>query len=287
MVDIQEKAEHLKVTIALLVDKTDFLTDIQKARDDLQISELLTEADNESVLGYAMSVNKNPESFLEKTNEIVAGIRRKYSRTINHDSVIKWVLLTNTVPTGVFTHASFHKVQFSPGDEYQYTLVLDPRASKQDVLSAYDQFRHHLFGVPTKMISRILNQGGTDDQIPSTSFTKSDFEAGNLSANEEELYSVGEELSKGSLYASANTEAVATPKNLDFNRKMYWLRYEQEINRAGTTRTNEEVLDQWEQLCPQHRQHSDTSTCPYCSVDSVSTVQDAIAQHKKLLSNDF
>lgn len=289
MIDIQEDNDSLATTIALLVDRQDFLQDIQQLRNQLEINTLLNSAQSSELLHFAEKVgHKEPEMFLENMNQEVANLRRKYGRTINHDPMIKWALFTNTVPKGLFRHAYYELVQLDKNDDPQYVLVLDPRATDDEVKQASNELREYLFGYSSKQINRLINQGVADEFLPIVSVNKYDFEAGLLAQDDAET--VGQKMSQGPLYAASNKELVTIQKNLNFNRNMYWLRYKNQINDpTASPLTNQEVLDEWKQCCPTKglHQNGDEYECDYCSITELGTIQDAIEQHQSILSKDF
>lgn len=289
MPTILETDINLKTTISLLVDSIEFSKDIQEARSHLGITEFLESASPNTIENFAYSLGyKDHTTYLSMVNKTIKGIRQKYSRTANHDVVIRWVLFTNTVPKGVFKHACYQKVRIDADDEYQYIIVLDPRSTEKDIKTAFLEFRNELFGIPTRQITKIANQGFPGEYLPPSHDTKYDFEAGRVFQEDAEM--MGEEMSKGPLYAAANKELVTFQKNIDFNRSMFWLRYELQINDpTKKPRTNEEVLDEWHKLCPYKEQpeNHDDKSCKYCSVTDTGTIQDAIDQHTAIIQMDF
>jgi hypothetical protein len=289
MVDIQEESASLTTTIALLVDRRDFLEDIRLLRKQLGLNELIESASFDTILLFAKSIGDDqPENYLLKVNEAIKTIRQKYRRTVNHDPMIRWVLFTNSVPKGIFKHAYFQKVAIQNNDEPQYVIVLDPRATETEVKNALDEFRQETFGVAIKQVSKLFNQGMSDEYLPTSSINKYDFEAGLISQEDAEM--AGGELSIGPLYGAADKETITKQKNLSFSRSMYWLRYGNQINDpASKPLSNQEVLDAWKQLCPKQGRHEDgkEDECIHCNIDDLGLIQEAIEQHVAILSKDF
>lgn len=237
--------------IALLVDKDDFLKDIQRLREKWQITNIIEFqlGDQQLLDGWIAShlskhyKDKKTETLRDELDADIVALRLKYGRTSNYDEVIKWVIFTNTVPSGVFKACYFTTIpQTDSADpsQCQYAIILDGRTENDEVLAALRDFREHLDHLESVQELKKLPVSNSYESV------LSDLIIGR---------------SKGPIGKTTDRNKVRTLNNILLVRELYW---ERKLKKTSFAKL---ASDAWEK-CSGHS--SDSERCFYCNADEVS-----------------
>lgn len=147
--------------IAMLVDKPEFIQELQRLREKWQIKELykpkslfggIALLDTRNPLYYS-SISK--EESIEKLPEFNADIDKMlkvFKRGKNFRLVIIYALISGEIPEGIYQSCYFDVItmnepeDLSKPENYQYVIVMSPRTEKQEVLEAFEEFKRHRAG---------------------------------------------------------------------------------------------------------------------------------------------
>lgn len=289
-IKILTENKKIKTDIALLVDKIDFLRNLHRLREKWNITKLFNPNVGLDNLYYHIAtkgdtltnVNEEEKRISEFRNDIKE-LRKKNQRTSNFDVVIVYSLGYGVVPKHVFRscywdkillpfknshNANFYTNSLLPEEsdqgvpeEYQYVIVVDPRAEKKEIVRVCDSLLLHLKNKISFHGKDWVYNEGTKDDI--------------------------EEFAFGPIYESAYTGKIKTQKKIDRTREWYWMRFGDFFNgKASKPRTYKMILDDWDKLCPQGEEHEneeEKKKCPYCGVDSFNVIERAVTEYLNLL----
>jgi hypothetical protein len=275
-IDIQTPDKKHATDIAMLVDKPEFLQEIEKLRQKWGIKELYKSSAFHSFLEFHIMTNKNTVSVDKEVKERLSDfnndidlILKRFNRGRNFKLVVEYALGTGTVPNGIYRSCYFDVVKIGELEDlnnperYQYTIVLSPRTELKEVVNAYKEFKEHIKG---KISFESL--ANLDIEIPT----------------DKELI---EQYHRGNIYKSADIDKFKTLKELDRTREWYWMRYGDHFNDASKEpKTYAELVDDWNNRCPLYgvtkdKQH--IKNCLYCSVLDESYIEHALASYNTLL----
>ncbi len=157
-IDVQALSKSHRTDIAMLVDKTDFLQELQTLREKWHINKLYNRKglfgepfilDTQNSLFYTDTPEAEAEERLPEFNKDIDLLLNKFKRGKNFRLVIIYALITGIVPEGIYQTSYFDLVTINePEDEnkpenYQYVLVVTPRTEQKDVVKAFREFKQH------------------------------------------------------------------------------------------------------------------------------------------------
>jgi hypothetical protein len=280
-IDIQTPDKKHATDIAMLVDKPEFLLEIEKLRQKWGIKELYKSSAFRAFLEFhimtnkdTVSVDKEVEKRLSEFNKDIDLVLKKLNRGRNFKLVVEYALATGIVPNGIYRSCYFDVVKIGEPEDlnnperYQYTIVLSPRTELKEVVNAYKEFKEHIKG---KISFESL--ANLDIEIPT----------------DKELI---EQYHRGNIYKSADIDKFKTLKELDRTREWYWIRYEDYfIHKSKKPMPYPEVLKKWQENCPINKQNQKKQrledktecSCSYCLFYDINIIEQAINSYNKLL----
>jgi len=175
-IDIQTTNKSHALEIAMLVDRQDFLLEIESLREKWHVSRLtqltlLPEIQQLLNIQEIISPNaKNHEEQEEKLNEFnldVEKILKKFGRGKNFKVVVIYSALVGIVPANIFSSCYFDVATVNEAEDkskpekYQYIIVLSPRTEQKELKEAFSEFQNH---IKNKIAFENRIQSGSDDQ---------------------------------------------------------------------------------------------------------------------------
>lgn len=146
--------------IAMLVEKIEFLREIQRLRNKWHITELdkLTSLfpNSKKLLNIENIILKNisdPEkqqNSIQEFNNDIDMLLKKFNRDKNYKIVVEYALSTGIVPDGVYSSCYFDVVTINEPaglnnpENYKYVIVLSPRTEQQEVIKVYKEFKKYI-----------------------------------------------------------------------------------------------------------------------------------------------
>lgn len=272
-IDIQTKNKKYATDLAMLLDKPEFLREIDRLRKKWKLTEFYEPTNFDGFMALNVQTKEaEPEDAqvrLVEFNNDINGLLKKFNRGRNFKSVIEYSLATGMVPEGIYRGCYFDVVTIGEPnnldnpERYQYVIVMSARTEKQEVEQAYKEFDNFRKG-------------------------KIDFQSMNLNADVPDDRDLIEEYHVGNIHNSADIDKFKTQKELDRTREWYWIRYGGHLNNSSQKPISyPNVLKTWTQRCPvKNKEHDTTSewaNCPYCSVDDLNIIQQAVSSYNKLL----
>jgi len=277
-IDVLTSNKKHATDIAMLVDKPEFIQEIQRLRQKWQITELYKyELLDEPVLLdmhnplFYTGINKSKiEEKLPEFNKDIDLVLKKFNRGKNFRLVVIYSLITGSVPEGVYQSCYFDKVvineleDMNKPERYQYVIVLSPRTEKKEVIEAYQEFKAHIKG-------------------------KIDFQHSNLSMDLPQHEELIMQYHAGNIHDSADIDKFKTQKELNRTREWYWIRNMEHINDVSKKqKTYEQVLDEWQKdKCLIKTNHEDITSkknCDFCSIEDINIIEQALSAYSKLLN---
>jgi len=250
--------------IALLVDRDDFLVDIQALRQKWKINNLVEfkNADVGLLMGWInrhlgdYSTDKDVKSLQMELDEDVASLRTKYGRTSNYDQVVLWVLFTNMVPDRAFKACYFTTIPDPTSDDpnrCKYAIILDGRTEIGELKQAFEEFKKHLRNLESVQSLRDLP---TTDSFESL------------------IAQIVVDNNKGPVGRTTNRYAVRTQTNIMLIRELYWKRKFENTSFAELARiANDRCVGD----------HSEDSPCMFCNADETN-VRKSLQNYEKTVN---
>lgn len=276
-IDIQTSNKKHATDIAMLVDKLKFLQAVNRLREKwgisipvhLKSSFIPRTPDIEGVITKNAKDQKEAANLQREFNKDIDKILKDFNRGKNFKPVVECAIVAGYVPEGVYRSCYFDVIttkepeNMELPERYEYIIVLSPRTEKKEIEQAYKEFK-------TYIKNKIKFQAETG-----------------LDINISEHKDVIEQYHPGTIYRSADVDNFKTQKELERTREWYWIAYGDLINKAGKRKKTEDILDEWQvQKCPQKTLHKDINEkekCPYCSVDDVNIIDQALSSYIRLL----
>ncbi|HUD09877.1 MAG TPA: hypothetical protein VMR77_03710 [Patescibacteria group bacterium] len=280
-IDIQTPDKKHATDIAMLVDKPEFLLEIEKLRQKWSIKELYRPSAFHSFLEFHIMTNKDTVSIdkevkkrLSEFNNDIDLVLKKFNRGRNFKRVVEYALATGIVPNGIYRSCYFDLVKIGESNDleqperYEYVIVLSPRTELKEVRNAYKEFKEHIKGkIDFESIANL------DIEIPT----------------DKELI---EQYHRGNIYKSADIDKFKTLKELSRTREWYWIKYETYFSHeTKKPMSYPEVLKKWQENCPINKQNQKKKrledktecSCPYCLFYDINIIEQAINSYNKLL----
>jgi len=159
-IDVQTSNKKHATDIAMLVDKPEFLQELEKLRQKWQITKLyklntspFQELLNiDSVVNNGVADNKQVQKRRDEFNQDIDKILKKFNRGKNFKLVVEYALTTGVIPEGVYRSCYFDVVKVGEPDSLenperdQYVIILSPRTEQKEVKEAYKEFKEHIKG---------------------------------------------------------------------------------------------------------------------------------------------
>lgn len=265
-IDIQSLNKKLATDIAMLVDKPEFLQEIKRLREKWNINKLYTVSNLDGFL-TSKDVEDKHNEFLEDIDTLL----KRFNRERNFRNVVQYALITGIVPDGVYRSCYFDVVPIGEVDNpdkssgYQYVIVMSPRTELQEVKDVYKEFKEH---IENKIDFHSVSEINSD--IP-------------------ENIELIEQFHKGNVYSSADISKYKTLKEIERTREWYWIAYSDKFNdKSNKRKSSEEILNEWQMLkCQAKTNHEDIDSkmmCPYCSVEDINIIDQALSAYSRLLN---
>ncbi len=160
-IDIQTSNNKHATDIAMLVDKLEFLRELQRLRQKWHIVELykrksvfggIALLDTLAPLSYTGMNEEEAEKRLPEFNKDIDNVLKTFKRGKNFRLVVVYALFTGKIPDGIYQSCYFDLVtinepeDLSKPEKYQYVIVMPPRTEKQEVEEAFKEFKEHMDG---------------------------------------------------------------------------------------------------------------------------------------------
>ncbi len=160
-IDVQPSSIKNKTDISLLVDKHDFLEEIQRLREKWQLKKPTKETHHngvlriitdESLLSYSRIDVNVLEKKLSEFKKDIDNLLKNSARGKNFRIIVLFALFIGSIPDGVYKSCYFDVVTINEAEDlnkpenYQYVIVLSPRTEQQDVVEAFHDFVKHRDG---------------------------------------------------------------------------------------------------------------------------------------------
>lgn len=268
-IGIQTPNKKYATDIAMLIDKPEFLYDIQRLRAEWDIINLLDPAAiYDGFLEKYLSTDNgkiNDETEIQKRLskfiKDIDGILKKFRRDRSFKRVVEYALATGVIPDRIYKRCYFDKVMIgepedlSKPEKYQYVIVMSPRTEKKEVEEAYDEFQDFIRGHEPKH--------ELDDGV----LGKIDWQK----SEGAEDFAEYEHFIKGPVYDAADiTKYQTMSKQLERTREWYWIRNQKYFNgEVSKPLSYPDVLDEWLNTCPLYKEgvaHDlNDAECPKCT----------------------
>lgn len=275
-IEIETKNKKHRTDIAMLVDKIDFLRDVQALREKWDINIIYKPSQFDKFLNWDIAGDKDrisdykrAEKRLVEFSQDVVNLRNKYNRTKNFDIVIKYAIGCNCIPEGVYRSCYLDTVLVSQKDNpdntknYQFAIVLSPRTEKQEVEEVFAEFQEFIKSKIEFHKHDWPYISGLEDHIKRHAF--------------------------GVVYPSADIAKFKTLKELDRTREWYWMRYGEKVNDdAKKEKTFDLVTNEWKRKCPYGDKRNldkapEGHNCDYCEFDEQNRIEKAVSDYIDLL----
>lgn len=263
-VDIKSVSAKYITDVVLLVDREDFLEDITKLREKWGMSALigLELPDTGMLKSLFLTYCKNKmdakddSAIISEILDDVKALRIKYGRTSNFDDTILWVLLTHSVPSGIFKACYFTTIPALDSKDPSaqlYSIILDGRVEESELLEAYADFKQHL---ATLENAQVLRNSSPDNTFQSLT--------GEIIRSTH----------KGPINPTSSRDRVRNRNNILLMRELYWKKKTEKI-------TYYELADYANKKCDKH-EIKRKGGCIYCNA-TYSSIKEGIREYKELL----
>lgn len=160
-IDVQISNKKHATDIAMLVEKTEFLREIDRLRQKWQITkpkELRSSPLSQELLNINDLITNDvtdpteQQKKLQKFNKDIDELLKQFNRGKNYRLAVIYSLFTGVVPNGIYQSCYFDIVTINEPENinrpenYQYVIVLSPRTEQQEVEQAYKEFKDHIKG---------------------------------------------------------------------------------------------------------------------------------------------
>jgi len=284
-IDIQTSNKKHATDIAMLVDKPEFLREIQILREKWGITSLFRQADFFNFIDkYISGKNRSREFYSD-----ISTLLEKFNRGINFKRVVEYVLVTGVVPEGVYLSCYFDTIPIGETDivanpkAKQYVIVISPRTEKQELLEVFYEFQEHIRGYePTHEFDRRM--------LGKINFHNHERNFNIENPDDKEHI---EQYMDGSVYSAADITKNKTLKELERTREWYWIRYGDNLNdKTIRPLSYKKILELWQKNCPNNLQNQNEKdsnkhkecSCSYCLFYDINIIEQALASYIKLLN---
>lgn len=170
MIDVLTSIKAHAIDICMLVDKLEFLREIDRLRKKWQITKLYIPRsllggdellDTHNLLFYTDLDQNEKKLRLPEFNQDIDNVLKTFNRGKNFKLVVEYALIIGIIPEGVYQSCYFDVVtinepeDLSKPEKYQYVIVVSPRTEKKEVEKAFEEFQKHIEG-KIKFESRTL-----------------------------------------------------------------------------------------------------------------------------------
>ncbi|OGD08305.1 hypothetical protein A2397_03685 [Candidatus Amesbacteria bacterium RIFOXYB1_FULL_44_23] len=246
-----------RTSIALLVDKPEFVKTIKRLREKWNLTKLFQPDQDSELMEHICGPEKNYDRWDNFCADIET-VRRCFNRTPNFDKVIKYALAFTEIPEGAFRSTYFKAIDNSEyPDDIEYAIIVTPHSTPAEVTSELKEFKQIM-----------------QDQIEYRS------DKGKLErAIEKYRYEPGP--------AYKDFDSLGT---LDRTRLWYWEMYGEQIagNANAKLKSYEEIDKELRLECPKGQDHetkAEQKKCPYCGLDDINSMQHLLPKYKKALES--
>lgn len=246
-------ASNLKhrTSIALLVDKPEFVKTIKRLREKWNLTDLFQPGHDSQLIEFICGREKDFGKWDSFCADIET-VRRSFNRTPNFDKIIKYALAFTEIPEGAFRSTYYKAISNSEyPDDTEYAIIVTPHSTDTEVTTELKEFKQMIQG-----------------QIE---YRKSKVELDK--AVEEFKYE------PGPVYK--DFDSIDT---LDRTRFWYWEMYGDILN-GDNTATPISYKD-IRSKCPKLGEHDtdkEHMSCPYCNLDDMGSIQHLLPKYKKRL----
>lgn len=156
-VEILTQNKKHATDVALLVDKPEFLKEINRLREKWYITELSSiespipnttmGLDIEGIICSKFNDPDESASKWQEFNEDIEALLKKFNRGKNFKQVINYILIAGVVPDGIYRSCYFDVVAINESadmnkpERYQYAIILSPRTELKEVEEAFQEFK--------------------------------------------------------------------------------------------------------------------------------------------------
>lgn len=160
-IDIQTSNKKHATDIAMLVDKLDFLREIQRLRQKWLITKLyklkgilggIPLLNTYAPLSYTEMTKEEAEKRLPEFTRDIDNVLKIFNRGKNFRLVVLYSLITGVVPNGIYQSCYFDIVTINEPEDlakpekYQFVIVLSPRTELKEIKNVFKEFKQHIKG---------------------------------------------------------------------------------------------------------------------------------------------
>lgn len=276
-IDIQTSNKKHATDITMLIDKPEFVQDLQKLREKWKIDKLYEPG---NFYGF-FATNVELKGRVSEFNNDINGLLKKFHRGRNFKQVVENAMVTGVIPDGIYQSCYFDVVTIGEPEDlnkperYQYVIVMSPRTEQREVEQAYKDFEKHIKGYEPK------------NEFETGELGKIEFHTRDLNIEIPTDKELIEQYHKGNIYKSAIIDD-GNRRDLERARDWHWIRFRDYLNGIDKKpETYEDITYEWNCKCPQYptedKEHN--KTCEYCHVDA-SNVAHTLSPYNKLLEID-
>lgn len=182
MIEIQATNKSHALEVAMLVDKKEFLQEINRLREKWKISKLTQVINSLGVqfdLNVRSLITNSNESESQESKKLddfyndIDGVLRKFRRGKNFKMVVIYALFAGVIPDNLFSSCYFEvatlnevKDKTHPEND-QFVIVLSPRTELKEVKQVFNEFKEH---IKNKILfeSRKLSEDNREQFLNST-----------------------------------------------------------------------------------------------------------------------
>ena len=147
--------------IAMLVDKYEFLQEIQKLRQKWKITKLYKRKglvnntglfDEQNPLYFSDLTEEEATKKLPEFHKDIDNLLKVFNRGKNFRQVVLYALISGQIPESIYQSCYFDVVTINENEDlnkpenYQYVIVMSPRTEQQEMIDAFEVFRKHREG---------------------------------------------------------------------------------------------------------------------------------------------
>ena len=279
-IDVKTSNKKHATDIAMLVDKLEFLKEINRLREKWRVPE----PNKDSDLYRFLELTVKEKDRLDEFNSDIEMLLKQFNRGKNFKSVVEHALITGVIPDNIYQSCYFDIVTIGEAEDlnkperYQYVIVMSPRTEKQEVAQAYREFQEHIKGYKATNKNENNVLGKIDFQNSENGFN---WEV----PDDKELI---KQYHKGNIYKSADIAKFKTQKELDRAREWHWIRYDDYLNgKSNNPLTPAEVCTEWQNKCSINRnlkfKELKDCSCIYC-IDPV-LIMKSLKKYDNLLEH--
>lgn len=151
-IDVKTSNKNHAIDIATLVDKSEFLREIQRLRQKWQITKLSNAKgllggtsllDPRNLLYYTDIKEEQPREKHSEFNQDIENVLKMFHRGKNFKLVVIYALIVGLIPEGIYQSCYFEvatlneKADPSKPENYQYVIVVSPRTEKKEVVDTF------------------------------------------------------------------------------------------------------------------------------------------------------